>query len=220
MKAQISLRNEKFIPIIRNQTSYYGGSQAWWEKYDSRVSSFGCGIIAMCNTELYLNQQNKEAEISDEEYIDYVNRRKQEDYALFKGRLLSWLGLLPHKMKRGIKKYYQSKGMKIRSVWAPTLRKYKLLEFICEMLEKNLPVTASYFAFKKIFFYQYDEKENNMKQVNSCKAHYFNITGLIEWQEISYFVVSSWGKEYYIKVEDWMRHRSCFSNILYIREIA
>ncbi len=219
MKNIKCLKNMDFVEINYNDRFYYGGNQSWWED-DDIFKSCGCGIVAMCNFELYIKGK---CEISYDEYIDYVNQRYEKHYSFLSGSFFSKLGLVPWRMKKGVMFFFsnmeQFSEMKVK--WSPTLNKSRILVCIEKMLEKDLPVTASYFTFKKnniINFYQYDLNEKAMKQVSKCTGHYFNITGLVELcdSKEKYFRVSTWGKMYYIKVDDWIDKLSFFTNILFI----
>ena len=48
--------NDNFI-MISGQEPSYGGNQQWWEKKNETIAKYGCGVIAMCNIELYLFQK-------------------------------------------------------------------------------------------------------------------------------------------------------------------
>ena len=47
--------NDNFI-MISGQEPSYGGNQQWWEKKNETIAKYGCGVIAMCNIELYLKK--------------------------------------------------------------------------------------------------------------------------------------------------------------------
>ncbi len=224
---------DNFIEIKKDNRIYYGGNQSWWDEEDNMLQVYGCGIIAMCNIELYLKNQcevsatieSSTVELYYDNYKQYVNDRCRV-YGLYRGKLLAKIGLVPWRMVRGIKKFLcndLSYNMdKIEVKWAPTKRSKNIMYYIEDMLDHNIPIATSYFTFKKkdkIQFFIYDEKDNCLILKQRCNSHYFNITGIVEFENEGdkYFRISSWGKLYYIRVEDWIRKLSYFSNILYIR---
>ncbi len=246
------LKNIEFVQVNYNNNIHYGGNQSWLD--DGKLRDYGCGVIAMCNVELYIsrcnertslekNITNKNTDISlhnsilYEDYITYVNKRCQENYALLKGKLFGKLGLVPWRMKKGIKSfwsdfcnnsannsqniYLMNSKAKFKTKWAPTMSKSKIIGMIENMLDNDLPIVASYFTFNKnkvLDFYEFDSANHNVKKNGSIAGHYFNITGIVKLEDTNdrYFVVSSWGKMYYIKIEEWLKKISYFTNVLYI----
>ncbi len=221
---------------------YYGGDQSWWEGNNTCLKKYGCGIIAMCNTELSIRNKlekvqeetgnapenydsTKENIIEFSDYTEYVNERYNIAYGLPAVYPLNAIGLVPWKMVKGIKKFYEQYGIKIKVKWAPSLKKSKIINMINEMLTNGVPIPAAYYVFNKknkLAFYTYDVHHNQMKECSSCTSHYFNITGImnivINNENQIYFKISTWGKLYYIKLDEWIKKLSYFSNILYIKQ--
>lgn len=218
-----------FITINKNQELYYGGKQGWWREDDSIFSEYGCGVIAMCNMEILLWNKYVKTDDTEEmfyninniaydDYRNYVEKRYKNSYDFSRFIFLSKLGLLPWTMKSGLKTFMRQLGMKSKIKWAPTIRKNCIMLYIEEMLNKDIPVTASYFVFlrsRQLDFYTYENSK--LYKSTSCTSHYFNIIDVVDIPENDdkYFVVSSWGKKYYIKVADWINRLSFFTNILY-----
>lgn len=173
------LNNSKFLPIERQGTVFYGGSQSWWRDEFPNISKYGCGVIAMCNTELYFGagdtfssqckvynripQNNQELAASDEDsicdfrggnissddYIKYVYQRYNNAYRFFKHEPFSKMGLFPWTMRKGIRQYFKNCNKICKARWTPTINKKKILSYIERMLNNDIPIPASYYVFNK-----------------------------------------------------------------------
>src|SRR5690554_5745231 len=58
-KAKIELKNSSYVPVLRDSTVYYGGSQMWFSNANKRskdyiIHHYGCGTIATADLFLYL----------------------------------------------------------------------------------------------------------------------------------------------------------------------
>jgi len=212
-KELISIQNKDFIQIHSDNMTCFGGNQSWWRERDNILCQNGCGVVAMCNLELYLNN-NHDNRISYEEYIKYVETRYEEAYPISKNKLLCGFGLLPHIMRKGFKKFEYSK-----ICWAPTINKKRIIERIYSMLEADLPIVASYYVFnkkRKLDLYRYDEVQNSLIKESGICSHYFNIVGMSKIKDKDMIIISSWGKKYYAYYDEWVKKLSIFTNILYV----
>lgn len=229
--------NDNFI-MISGQESRYGGNQQWWEKKNETIAKYGCGVIAMCNIELYLkknivkmhglnNSFTADNEIHIDDYTEYVNERYINRYHFISFPPFSWLGLMPWTMKAGLKKFFKEEKANVKIKWAPTLNKGQIMSYVTSMLDNDIPISASYYVFNKkntLNFYVYDDSKKTMIKASGCSSHYFNITGIKDVAEnmetTKYFIISSWGKKYYIKVNEWIEKLSYFSNILFVKVLG
>lgn len=175
-----------------------GGEQGWWaelgyarwkyEIFDSlagkayRLHYRGCGVIAMCDMELYMAQQNpgyqptcaKDTAVYDsntgilqkKDYMSYVEKAFASTYRILHIPIIQVkdipLGLLPDKMIVGLKAFLKKNNSPFHSVqWAPYFLRRKqnqkpaVLDKIKDMLHNNIPVVFSYYRNdgKEIFMY-------------------------------------------------------------------
>lgn len=287
-----------YIKIVDGAgNTYHGGNQSWWkekagyqeskgrldhikklgeDKY-YRLWKTGCGVIAMCDAELYLRILNtyKGDHIEGkgcaddnelEDAIKYENNKKwvwellspmegnvgvytQEKYMTYVEALYSsnykigsdfisciFEGLKPWCMKRGLNRFLSNEAYDVKKVtwaryWAHTRKQQKKLVLLDmkRMLNANIPVVFSYYAFGKkkqnqITLYL-DEASAKNKLKNNCgtvNGHYMTIIGLLKYgreedANPKYILkVVSWGRVYYIDYDEYADKLSYFSNILSI----
>lgn len=214
----LSIKNKSFIKINKEDKMYFGGNQSWWKDENTLMKERGCGVIAMCNLELYLDNQRKK-EISYQEYKDYVENRFKKAYPMAKNKKLSKLGLLPTTMEHGLDVFYSSRNIDPIISWAPTISKKKLRGLMEKMLRNNIPIVASYYVFNKknkLDLYTYDEENGAFEKSAGIRRHYFNIIGLTKREGKELLVISTWGGRYYAYYDQWIKKLSIFSNILYV----
>jgi len=212
------LSNRQFVPVRYNDVTYYGGDQGWWKDESAKVKGYGCGIIAMCNLELYIDNPN--AVYTYQEYKDYANERWKERYWLYG---ISGLGytLPPWDMEAGIDEKLAEKNINATVEWGKAYYvPYIRLMFIA-MLEHDIPIVASYhYENDRLECYSYDQNNCTMIISDDMGSHYFTITGIVNVYEgnryVEYARISTWGKEYYIKLEDYFRRLSYFNHFLYV----
>lgn len=214
----IKLKNEDYVLIQHNGVKSYGGNQSWWNKDNTVLCDHGCGIISMCDLELYLKKHTSFETMTYWEYKRYVDDASKTRYDMGIAKKRKDLGLVPMTMMRGLKGETDIRNSKIK--WAPSLNSNKTKEYIIDMLSRDIPVVASYYVFNKnnkLNLCSYNIKSATMKSEKEIKAHYFNITGLAVYNQKEYLCISSWGKKYYINYDEWAEKLSFFSNILLIK---
>ena len=217
--------SDHYLNVAGNDSStYHGGNQGWWQgkvttgddlghrrrlKEDAyyRLWKIGCGIIAMCDAELYLTLQNSEYSLSVsstfdentrktglckmEAYRDYIERLYHTKYTINGGFVNTMTGLYPWKMTGGFRDFLKANNSSRTNVkWARygkiagVTRKQKILDEIERMLNADIPVVFSYHSFTKKRIILYDSiqeaKENVSKRDNPANAdsHYMTIIGL------------------------------------------
>ena len=178
----------------------------------------GCGVISMCNLELYLNGATNKG-ISHHAYKQYVEERYAKAYPMSKKKKLRILGLIPTTMEKGLDEYFQSKGINPIISWAPTVSKKRIRKLMDKMLENNIPIVASYYVFnkkKKLDLYTYDEESECLQKEARIGSHYFNIVGITSRDDKDLLIISTWGKRYYAYFDEWVKKISIFTNILYV----
>lgn len=149
----IELKNLAYLPVTRENATYYGGSQMWFPTVDTKhrdyiINNNGCGTIAVGDLLLYLAIQNQKYRTSETEkvikdskaidYNDYLNyiRRIDKKYTHTK-RLLAVLG---PKAASAINKYSRKYHLGITAVWKCDLSNTQMYECMKEMLRSDIPV--------------------------------------------------------------------------------
>ncbi len=183
----IGLLNPKYVPVIKDSSVSYGGSQMWFSSKDKRstdyiIRNYGCGTIATADLFLYLAMQDpyhtsKETEIAlqggneiyYENYDAYV-RLIHSEYTKTR-RIIAVLG---PRIAHSVNTYSKTYGLNYRASWKLTLTYYDMYEMIKEMLYQDIPVilsigpnTPNLWGKKGIFFYQkylIDNPENTNKE--------------------------------------------------------
>lgn len=227
----VALKNsEDYVPIKDSKGKvYHGGSQNWWGE-KSKIQNWGCGLIAMCDLEIYLAMQSTDNKLDSEllydgSYIEresykaYVTQRQSDNYDIV------WsMGVLPGSMEQGIKRFISYNcDTDATARWGSSNDFIKTENMIKEMLNNDIPVVASGYAFKKSQGLPYYKYEDNIMQPIGliCKSHYFVIKGidkvrLTSDRYVTYLRIETYGEERYLQYDEWMSRLSYFTNILYI----
>nr|MCR5756155.1 hypothetical protein [Acetatifactor sp.] len=123
------IRKSDYLKVHTDLGDFCGGSQMWWKPFSVypsargfrsylyyrrdaayRMWKFGCGVVALCDLELYLDRSDEPPQLkSREAYMTYVDRLRQEKYPLDRGLSGYVIGLKPWKMTRGLREYLQQK---------------------------------------------------------------------------------------------------------------
>lgn len=173
-KSVIELNEAGYVPVIKDATVYYGGSQMWFPNDRTRskdyiLHNYGCGTIATADLFLYLAirkdayrnavtesvlQGTDSAYYKD--YLAYV--RKINEYYTKTRRYIAVLG---PQVAISFNSYARTYQLKHRAKWKLTLTYYDMLEQIEEMLSRDIPVilsigpnTPAIWGKKGISFYQ------------------------------------------------------------------
>lgn len=252
--AQLNSRYDgvDYIRIQQKESSFFnGGNQNWWSQktqikrglnykdfhrdQNYRLWKLGCGVIAMCDAEIFLTQAGTESRPADLSHADLVydpntGMVQDSDYMAFieckmktypiPGDMLHYItGLMPFKMRSGLKSFMKANRYQYTSVqWAPyslcgkTRRKSLILADIERMLQDNLPVVFSYYTFdknRKVGLYSSLERAINRDAQDprrtDINSHYMTIIGLYRYS-VHYLSEA----KYILKVVSW-------GNIYYIR---
>lgn len=231
----VSSWNKPYLPV--------GGNQSWWEdkalstdelnpddffwdKY-YRLWKEGCGIIAMCDAEAYMAQQNAEYStvcgtltyddatgiIQEADYRSYVEEAFDSTYIMWGDYLHYKTGLLPMDMEKGMEAFFKKNGSQFSSAnWALFYKKekpYQKLDVrlqIESMLYNNIPVVFSYYdEDNPIFLYNTlsyaQEETQNDKSGSEISSHYMTIIGLYKYLDDS--PDSCLHYEYILEVVTW-----------------
>ncbi len=232
-----------FIRIKDKEQVSFGGNQDWFPQ--KRLAYYGCGLVSVGDIILYLTKNGKmvpqaidkqvigQEIIEQTEYLDYLRKLSQRFFYIsycIRGITGPMLALGFNLMSMMSKSPY-------RAVWGVPVS--KIHRAVMKMLEKDIPVLFSVGAnfpriwrkegitlYQKSVPHPADEKTDAPVLIccGSTHKHYMTITGIIQDERNGELLrISSWGKEYYVKWEEYetfIRQNSMafFSNILYITE--
>lgn len=227
----------EYIRVKRKNGSAmtFGGDQGFFRmaegsKEDEKKNASGCGIVAFGDLLLYLGKRGKNfVTLESERYINRI--LEEEEYKSYYNIVYSFLGgilfsggVSGFKLALKFNRLARKNRWKLRAVWGMSRR--KLLPRIEEMLSRDIPVILCIpmMVRKK-------DKEDGLWLYHTVdcsravftKAHYVMITGITGKNDILYYEVSSWGKKYYINVNEYddLIHThfmgTILGNILYIK---
>ena len=223
----LSLKNP-YISVLYDEKGSYGGNQM--RSGNKTEREVGCGVIAGLDLLLYLCRYHlRSADCGLKLPVPLSGPIAQENYLLLQGAMRKkYLPLIPG---HGINGVTLALGMNIcfiknkipfRALWGVPFS--VLWERVDEMLSRDIPVIFSVgpnfpllWQHNRLKFYV--RTDGGMLPGPQTHAHYVTVTGAdSDWLQIS-----SWGKRYYIRKDDYLsyvkRHSArLFSNILYIRE--
>lgn len=217
-----------YLSIKKQEERSFGGNQAWSR---SRVmQKYGCGVVGVADVLLYLGLHRSSCEtdllhgiLREDGLISYP---RYERY-LMKMRkryvpVLPFFGIPGFLLPVAFNKYFRHYRIDLRVGWC--FRKALLLPRIEQMLEQDLPVLLAvgpnfplFFRKKKLTFYR--QENGAYHSAVETAAHFVVVTGIVD----GYLQISSWGKEYYISWDEYVKYvTKCssflVSNICRIRE--
>lgn len=173
----LSLSDPNYVPVIKDNTVYYGGSQMWFSPQNKHskdyiLHNYGCGTIAAADLFLYLALRNEllrspetDIAIDDSMSVQYRNydayvRYINDQYT----KTRRYLAVLGPKLAWAINSYSKAYSLGYRASWKMTLGYYDMYELISEMLYHDIPVilsigpnTPKLWGKKGIDFYQRKE---------------------------------------------------------------
>ncbi len=219
--------DENFIQIVDSSGKIigYGGNQKWFsDSLLCNVKGQGCGVIAAVDVLFYLEGKRR---------IPFSGYAKKVDEFVGKNifaRLFMAgdhaVGILPLQMAAFINTRLDSlagiggEGKLCRFKWNGIKGHQDLYKNIRRMLENNIPVICSIYAWrKKLKLYKFDEKQhrfvdNYLQLQNGGRGHllvnnhYVTITGVIEdtgkYAHGRMLEISSWGEKYYIDYDEYI----------------
>lgn len=217
--AMLTLRNPS--PVVeRNGERATGGNQRWLKS--SSAQKYGCGLVAATDLLLYLHRygegespffQGIPQDPVPWELYDFCVSRLGKRYL----PLLPPFGLNAWVLAAGLNRYFGTYRLPYRARWC--VLPGELWQKIQTMLSRDIPVILCIgvnFPFPKHQLPLYPGEEGR-REGGSTRAHYVTVTGMDE----EWLRISSWGRVYRIRREDFDRYRkrhSCalYSNILWV----
>lgn len=215
--------------LVKEQTKAVEKSKA----EDEKKQKMGCGIVALSDIFLYLSgKYNKSLQLDGVSYVNY--KLDQKTYCEYYNRIYRLAGGVSLKNgASGIKLWRTFNRMAKLQGWSERARwgfsRKKILSRLEEMLAKDIPVIlcVPMALFKKdkekgLWFYMKNEKGAYVPRTR-VNGHYVVVTELFYENEEIYLVISSWGKQYFIKwkeYEEQIKTRlfgAFLGNLLYIK---
>lgn len=217
-----TLRNP-YPSVKKEAVLSYGGCQSWLSNATAQKS--GCGLVAAADLLIYLHRYGgcsfeffrelpKKDPIPADIY-DYYAHRLQRRYF----PLASSFGLNAFLLALGMNRFFRDNKISLRARWGtPGKRFWQTIQW---MLARDIPVILCIginfplpWGKEQLALYT-QEESGRYRRTTATHAHYVAITGMDE----EWLRVSSWGREYHIRREEYDRYRkehSCglYSNIL------
>lgn len=193
--------------VERAGTRSYGGSQLWLSREDLRKC--GCGAVAMTDLALYLTRHHgvtghAEANrdpIALEDY-DRLCSSLQQQYLT----MIPPFGITGLTLAAGLNRWFRHRDVPLRASWG--VRTCRLWQAVAQMLDQDLPVILAVganfpFFWKKdrLIFYRRNA-EGRYFPASGAKAHYVTVTAM----DADWLKVSSWGKAYFIRKEEYLQY--------------
>lgn len=196
------LQRPEYVPILKDNDIYYGGSQMWFSKQnrhnmDYILHNYGCGTVAIADLLLYLALQNKAyqtsvtASVLNENHViqftDYMSylRFIHTEYT----KTLRYLAVLGPVAAHAINTYSKDYGLDLRASWKWRLNYYEMYDLIEKILGKDIPVILSigpntpklwgkmgipFYNLKEIDYQELSESSTD-ELVTSSKPYYYPI---------------------------------------------
>lgn len=228
------------IGFIRVQTEVgvsYGGDQNWFRaKGKKKLADYGCGMVSASDIILHmvkhrkitvrekfkqLHKVRRQAIINKDDYLKYLESMSKRFFPVFAWSKGTWGPALAV----GFNVFAMLNRIQYRAKWGVSHSRLK--SAIEEMIENDIPVLFSVGAnfpliWKKDGVMLYARSKNgDFHKHGTASRHYMTITGYFENESDSWIKVSSWGREFFVKwneYEKFVKKISCtaFSNVLYI----
>lgn len=191
----------------------YGGNQAWFSR--KFLKNAGCGVISSTDVLLHLIGRNQ---ITRLEYMDLAKDLWKKYLPVIPGFGMNGITLM-----LGLNRYFWEHQMPYCACWMISGK--KLYSRIEKMLHADIPIILSVgpnfpliWRKEKLNFYTRNSKGDFVVAARA-KAHFVTVTGIDE----TMIQISSWGKEYYIFIQEYekyVRENSSFlvSNIIYVKK--
>ena len=162
----------------------YGGDQ---KNFGKAPSKSGCGMIAACDTLLWLSGKGG-GEISFSEYVSYVEKLRD---GVFYNGTRNLLGIFPRRLAKILTEKSGRKFVYYPAVKFLSADGKKLSDYISRSIESGVPVIARVGASIGGFPYKikYPASGNTLR-AGKMRWHYITVTGITESGILTF---SSWG---------------------------
>lgn len=196
----------------------HGGSQNWLKK--SLAQKYGCGVVAAADLLIYLHRYGEGWEsgyfrglprgsIPWEIYDFYADRLRQRYFPL-----IPLFGLNALLLAGGLNRYFREYRLPLRAGWKTASG--DLWQRAEVMLRRDIPVILCVgpnfpFLWQKRELPLYTPGAEGNCPAGGVKAHYVTVVGM----EGDWLTVTSWGRLYRIRREEYDRYRREHSCALY-----
>ena len=208
--------------IDSGSRKYYGGSQNLYKT--ERERKCGCGITGAVDVLLYLEAlKSREFSFSSERFLNLSDELRKKYIPIIPGR-----GVNAFILASGLNRYFKAHGMKYHAHWKCTL--FNKWKKTADMLKADIPVIIAIgnnfplvWGKKSLNLYVKDSENQSGEEIfrkeQSVYGHFVVITAVKE----NCLTVSSWGRKYYINVDEYNRYvtkhsTNIYSNILVIEK--
>ncbi|MGN0513817.1 MAG: hypothetical protein ACI4GD_06015 [Lachnospiraceae bacterium] len=221
-----------YIQVQDGAAITYGGRQGMFS--EKKMSAYGCGLVAIGDILLYLHRYKNAGtgdiffSWDDEQvcrkdlYLDYL--RTLEKKYFYVSTLIR--GITGWALAIGFNVFAKRKKLGYRAVWG--VMPHKLHSSIEKSLKNNIPVLFSVgahfpFFWKKCGVTLYVRDGISYRKACTVCKHYMTITGIVcDGKYGEMLRISSWGREYYMRWDEYEHFmRKCsnplYTNILLIR---
>ena len=228
-----------YISVYTGGGTSFGGSQMWFGKpkserkgidalkQDNRIRCYGCGLVSALDIFDYVSASanGRDPEVMNKE--QYMKHLREYDEGMF--HTLYYMGIPGTKLARKLNRLFKKHNLKLKADWGVAV--YELVAKLEEMIKNDLPATLSvgpaFLKKDRLNLYKKKEKENGVLEFtvdDNTKDHYVTVTGMIVGEKNRMLEISSWGRKYYIDLDEYIsfvdrNDNTLFSNIVYIKFI-
>lgn len=210
----LTLKNP-YIAHVSDGLRLYGGNQNLMKNQNTRLS--GCGVIAALDTLIYMHLYHSgcdsdefcnihSAQVSHDEY-EHVAESLRRKYLPVVPRF----GTNGFMLSAGMNAFMKKHNIPYRASYGT--KHGQLFNTVEAMIGDDLPVIlligASFPAVwvKDPLNFYIKSIDGIYKKACAVSSHYVTITGI----DSDWLCVSSWGKQYYISKEEFIRHSKAHS---------
>lgn len=232
MKQHLKLLKD-YVKIRRMDSGAYtfGGDQNFFRaaqrkeasgSEDEKKQKMGCGIIALSDIFLYFSgKYNQSLDWNGKSYVN--QKMEQPEYCSYYDEIYTFAdgvslkgGVSGIKLWRKFNRMAKLQGWKERARWGFSQK--KRLQRMEEMLGNDIPVLL---CIPMAFLKKEKDRKLNLYQKNEAgeydvktktNGHYVVVTELFYEKDELYLVISSWGKQYFIK---WKEYEELLKNLLF-----
>lgn len=216
-----------FLCVTNKGTLSYGGNQA--ASGNKNIARCGCGIVSACDLFLYMHRYvsfcscpwfiglEKDEPIPIETYNELLEKLK----VFFP--IIPPFGINGPLLVLGINLFFKRFSYPYKAIWG--IKGNEIRRRTEEMLSNNIPVIISVGPNLPLIWQKYKtsmyvkNRDDTYRKATSVSAHYMTVTSIDdEW-----ICVSSWGRKYYIKIDEYREYvskhsSSLVSNVVIIKE--
>ena len=185
-----------YLKIKTESGILYGGNQKYFGK---AVSKSGCGMIAACDTLLYLSGKGG-GEISFSEYVSYVEKLRD---SVFYKDTRNMLGIFPRRLANILAEKSGRRFAYYPAVKFLSADGKKLADYISDSIKRGVPVIVRVGASPDGLPYKIKYPASGKNCTGKMSWHYITVTGISESGILTF---SSWGGKGTASCAELYRH--------------